>query len=254
VIDLHCHVLAGIDDGPQTIDGSLELARAAAEAGTDTLLATPHVNETHPNGAATIAALRDALAARLAAEGIPLELRAGAEIAVSHVSALEPDELARLSLGGGPYLLIEPPYAPLATGVDVIVRGLLGRGHRVLLAHPERCPGFQRDPAMVERLVDEGVLTSITAASLVGRFGGTVRRFAVHLLERGLAHNVASDAHDHVRRPPGLANDIEEAGFGALSEWLTEEVPAAILAGEEIPQRPQHALAGAGTRRWWRRR
>jgi protein-tyrosine phosphatase len=252
VIDLHSHVLPGIDDGPPTIEGSLALARAAAEAGTTTLVATPHVNATHPNDPATIGALRDELAARLAAEGIALELRAGAEIAVSHVSEIAPPELAQLSLGGGPYLLIEPPYAPLATGVDAIVVDLLARGHEVLLAHPERCPGFQRDPGMVERLVDEGALTSITSASLAGRFGGTVRRFAVRLLERGLVHNVASDAHDDVRRPPGIEHDLEQAGFGALAEWLTLQVPAAILAGEEIPPRPQPVTTGAGRGRWWR--
>jgi protein-tyrosine phosphatase len=253
VIDLHSHVLPGIDDGPKTVEGSLELARAAAEAGTATLLATPHVNATHPNDAATIAALCERLATRLAAEDIPLELRPGAEIAVTHVSALAPEELARLTLGGGPYLLIEPPYAPIAAGVEAIVLDLLAHGHRVLLAHPERCPGFQRDPAIVERLVGEGVLTSITATSLAGRFGGGVRRFALRLIERGLAHNVASDAHDHVRRPPGIARDLQDAGLAGLSGWLTEEVPAAILAGEEIPPRPQVALAGAGARRWWRR-
>jgi protein-tyrosine phosphatase len=254
VIDLHCHVLAGIDDGPASIDGSLALARAAAEGGTRTLLATPHVNATHPNDATTIAALRDELAGLLAAEGIPLELRAGAEIAVTHVSEMEPEELARLSLGGGPYLLIEPPYAPIATGVEGIVNELLARGHRVLLAHPERCPGFQRDPGIVERLVDAGVLTSITATSLAGRFGGTVRRFAVRLLEQELVHNVASDAHDEVRRPPSIAPELRQAGLGALGEWLTEEVPAAILAGEEIPPRPHHGLAAAGGRRRWFRR
>ncbi len=246
-------MLAGIDDGPPTIEGSLALARAAAEAGTGTLVATPHVNATHPNDADTIAALREQLAARLAEEGIPLELLSGAEIAVSQVSAIAEDELARLTLGGGPYLLIEPPYAPLATGVDAIVLELLDRGHRVLLAHPERCPGFQREPALVERLVDEGVLTSITAASLAGRFGGTVRRFALRLLERGLVHNVASDAHDHARRPPGLAAPLEDAGLGALGDWLTEQVPAAILAGEEIPLRPQAAITGGAGRRWWQR-
>jgi protein-tyrosine phosphatase len=247
VIDLHSHVLPGIDDGPRTLEGSLELARAATAAGIDTLVATPHVSTAHPNDAETIARRRDELASAIEREGLELELLGGAEIAVSHIGEIAPEELFRLSLGGGPYLLVEPPYAPLAAGVEGIVREQLARGHRVLLAHPERCPGFQRDPRIVEDLVADGVLTSITAGSLGGRFGGSVRRFAISLLERDLVHNVASDAHDHVRRPPGIADEVREAGFGGLCDWLAQEVPAAILSGARIPPRPAVARS---TRRW----
>ncbi len=107
------------------------------------------------------------------------------------------------------------------TGLDGVVMALQGAGHRVVLAHPERCPALHREPRIVESLVRGGVLTSITAGSLVGRFGGEVRRFARHLLEQGLVHNVASDAHDATRRPPGMAAELEEAGFAKLADWLT---------------------------------
>ena len=255
VIDLHCHVLPGIDDGPDTIAGSVALARAAAAAGTRTLVATPHVSWRYPNEPDAIARLVDEVKARLAAEGVALELRPGAEIAMTRLVDIDPAQLPRLSLGGGPWLLIEPPFTPVATGLDTVMLDLQQRGHRILLAHPERCPAFHRDPRMLESLVRAGVLTSITAGSLVGHFGEPVRRFALELARDGLIHNVASDAHDHVNRPPGMADELRQAGLGPLTEWLTQEVPAAILGGDEIPPRPAVALPGIGTprRRWWRR-
>jgi protein-tyrosine phosphatase len=257
MIDLHCHVLPGIDDGPATIEGSLALARAAAAAGTRVLLATPHVSWSYPaNDADTIAALVDELNARLEAEEIALEVRAGAELAITRLIEIAPAELARLSLGGSPWLLVEPPFAPTITGLDSILLDLQRQGHRILLAHPERCHAFHRDPQMLESLVRAGVLTSITAGSLVGRFGNQVRRFALSLARDGLIHNVASDAHDSVHRPPGTAAELREAGLEPLADWLTEQVPAAILAGRaEIPPRPAVELPGiAPARRRWRRR
>lgn len=255
VIDLHCHVLPGIDDGPATAEGSLALARVAAQAGTRTLVATPHVSWRYPNTQETIARSLDELSARLAEQEIPIELRAGAEIAITRLPELEQEQLHTLGLGGGPWLLIEPPFSAVATGLDVILRDLLSRGHRVLLAHPERCPAFQRDPQMLLSLVRDGVRTSITAGSLTGQFGGDVRRFAMRLFEERLVHNVASDAHDDDRRPPRIVDQLQQAGLGALREWLTEEAPAAILAGEDVPPRPAGALAGARQRRLpWRPR
>ena len=171
MIDLHSHVLSGIDDGPATIEGSVALARAAAAAGTRTLVATPHVSPRYPNDAATIAELVAELNVRLAAEGVELEVLSGAEIAITSVVEIEPSQLARLGLGGGGWLLMEPPFTPIATGLENIASFLQGEGHRILLAHPERCPAFHRDPAMLRSLVASGVATSITAGSLVGRFG-----------------------------------------------------------------------------------
>jgi protein-tyrosine phosphatase len=256
VIDLHCHVLPGIDDGPATIDGSLALARAASAAGIETLVATPHVSTRYPNDAATIARLAEDLNARLAAEAIPLEVRAGAELAATHVAELEPGELDRLGLGGGHWLLLEPPFAAVVAGLEEIAAELQDRGHRLLLAHPERCEAFQRDPRTLHALIGAGVCTSITASSLVGRFGTKPRRFALGMLKEGLVHNVTSDAHDDVRRPPGMAAEIADAGFAALTEWLTHDVPAAILADQELPPRPARAAGGIAARanRLWRKR
>jgi len=255
MIDLHSHVLAGIDDGPEAIEGSLALARAAADAGTRVLVATPHVSWNYPNDADTIAALVEDLNARLTAEAVALEIRAGAEIAMTRLIDIAPAELARLRLGGGPWLLVEPPFAPMVTGLDSILLDLQRQGHRILLAHPERCQAFHRDPQMLSSLVRAGVLTSVTAGSLVGRFGGEVRRFALSLARERLIHNVASDAHDNVRRPPGTAAELRQAGLEPLADWLTEQVPAAILGGGEIPPRPEVELSSIEPVRqpWWRR-
>ncbi len=245
VIDLHCHVLPGIDDGPETIAGSLALARAAADVGVRTLVATPHVSWRYPNDAATIGELVDELRGRLAAEGVDLELRAGAEVAMTRIAEIEEAELARLRLGGGEWLLLEPPFSPVVTALEAIVQEVQRRGNRVLLAHPERCPALHRDPRMLGSLVRDGALTSITAGSLVGRFGGTVRRFALRLVQEELVHNVASDAHDLAGRAPGIAAELDQAGLAPLAEWLTETVPAAILDGGPIPARPAIALRRA---------
>ncbi len=252
MIDLHCHILPGIDDGPETIEGSLSLARAASAAGTRTLVATPHVSVRYPNDAAMIARLVEELNERLAAERIAIEVRPGAEIALTSALDMAPEQLAQLGLGGGSWLLIEPPYTPAAVGVDSILLDILGRGHRVVLAHPERCPAFHRDRAVLESVVRAGILTSITAGSLVGRFGGQVRRFALGLVRDGLVHNVASDAHDHSNRAPGMAAELRRAGLQPLAAWLTSEVPAAILAGGEIPPPPAGAIEEIQARPAWR--
>ncbi len=152
-------------------------------------------------------------------------------------------------------MLLEPPFTPVAPGLEEIVIGLQSRGYRVLLAHPERCPAIQRDPALLAALVRRGVLGSLTAGSLVGRFGEQVRRLALGLAEDGLVHNVASDAHDEVNRGPGVAAQIDRAGLEELREWLTEDVPRAILDGAEaIPPRPatRPLRRRRGLRRLWR--
>ena len=104
----------------------------------------------------------------------------------------------------------------------------------------------------------EGALSSVTAGSLAGRFGEQVRRFALSLFERGLVHNVASDAHDLAKRAPGMAQEIERVGLGALGNWLTSEVPRAILDGGAIPEQPEpRAPVRQSSPSWrsgWRRR
>lgn len=238
MIDLHSHVLPGIDDGAATIESSVAMARAAAAAGTRTIVATPHVSWTYPNRAETITALSCELGERLEAEHVPLEIASGAEIALTRAGDIDHAELPSLALGNSSWLLLEPPFTPVVAGLDATIMDLRSKGFQVLLAHPERCPAFQREPSLLDSLVRSGVLTSITAGSLVGRFGSMVRRFALEMVSQGLVHNVASDAHDCLWRPPGIRAELESAGLGSLSEWLTNEVPAAILGDDPVPPQP----------------
>src|SRR3954471_15272240 len=213
----------------------MALAKAQLASGVHRVLATPHVTWDIPTTSEQVATGVAAVNAALAEAELALEGRTGGEIALTRVAELDDDELRALALGGGPWLLVESPLTPSAAGFDNVLHHLQARGHRIVLAHPERCPAFQREPERLASLVHAGMLTSITAGALVGRFGSTVQRYAHELVRDGLVHNVASDAHDVNRRPPGLRDELEQAGYGEHADWWCDEVPAAILAGDEVP-------------------
>jgi protein-tyrosine phosphatase len=243
LIDLHCHLIPGLDDGPATMEETLALARAAVAAGTRTIVATPHIDHQWGVDPAQIEPGVVEVRSALAEAGIELEVLPGAEVALGRFVELSQEERDGLRLGDGPYLLLESPHTEAAGNFDSYVRQLLDRSEDVLLAHPERCPTFLRRPERLERLVNAGVLCSITSASVSGRFGSAVRALALDLLRRGMVHNVASDSHDAEKRGPGLREGLESAerelpGIGAHASWLTEEIPAAILAGTDLPARP----------------
>jgi protein-tyrosine phosphatase len=221
VIDLHCHVLPGIDDGPATMEEAIALGRAQEMLGVRTIVATPHVSYEWPE-----------VTAALIAEGV--------EVALTRAGDLSDDELTALRLGSGPWLLLEPPFSPAgSTGAHAAIVGLMHRGHRLVLAHPERSPLFLRDRALLEQLVASGALCSVTAGALVGRFGRDVQRFALGLMADGLVHDIASDAHGSgLRRPPGVGGPVDDAGYAELRDWLCSGVPGAIIAGEPLPPRP----------------
>ena len=257
MIDLHCHVLPGIDDGPSTMREAVALARVAHANGIGTLVATPHVSQVHVhNDAARIAQGVAEVRAALVREGVPVYVTTGAEVALGRVVDLDEDEVAGLRLGGGPWLLLECPLSPAAAhGFPTAARHVAGRGHRVLLAHPERSPAFHADPVgTLGPLVRDGMLSQVTAGAFVGRFGRRVREVALELLAAGLVHAVASDAHDPIARPPSIAAELAEAGVEEWTEWLAYEVPAAILAGDAIPPAPvvEPPSPPPGGRRWWR--
>jgi protein-tyrosine phosphatase len=244
VIDLHSHVLPGIDDGPPTLEGSLALARAAAAGGTRTLAATPHIDHRHGVDPAELPGRVRQVSDALRAEGIPLTLVAGGEIALSRSPDLTDEELRSLCLGSGSFLLVESPHVPTGGGLEPALFDLQVRGFRVLLAHPERSPVFLRDRERLRQLVSHGAMCSITAGSIAGRFGRTVRAYALELLREGLVHDVASDSHDDTRRPPELRDcfagaDRDLPGLSGQAQWLGHDAPAAILAGRELPPRPE---------------
>jgi protein-tyrosine phosphatase len=245
LIDLHVHALAGIDDGPPTLDSAVSLAVAAAEDGTGTLVATPHVSDRYPNTPESIATAAAALRTRLEAERVGVSVLTGAEIAIERLATLDDAALDALTLGAGPYLLIESPLRSSAGDVEGPLTRLLAAGRRVVLAHPERSPAFHRDPQLLGQLVGSGVLTSVTAAAITGAFGKTVRRFSEGMHDEGLIHNLASDAHDVGTRPPTLTEalaQIAKASGEAWEEWLVEIVPEAVLGGHPIPAAPRRPV------------
>jgi protein-tyrosine phosphatase len=258
VIDLHCHLLPGLDDGPATLDESIALARVACTAGIEATVATPHIREDYPFDPAMIAVRARELEQALAEAGIGLRVIEGAEVAISRVRDLTNETLRALCLGDGAYMLVESPYTHATTILEETIFDLQVQGFRPVLAHPERCPSFQEDPDRLARLVERGVLCSVTAASMLGTFGGTVRRFTSQLFSKRLVHNVASDAHDPVRRSIDLrggfdALEREMPGLVEQAQWFTADVPEAIVHGRELSPMPAPSRSRRKGWRGWRR-
>jgi protein-tyrosine phosphatase len=254
VIDLHCHILPGLDDGPVNADFSLAMARAAGDAGIQVVVATPHIRDDYDIDPAAIEEHVRELNAAVTAEGIRLLVLSGGEVSLQKAAELEDAVLRELCLGTGDYLLVESPYRSSEIDIEGILKDVQARGMRPVLAHPERCPIFQHDPDRLQRLVNSGVLCSITAASIAGGFGQTVRRFTLELFHDGLVHDVASDAHDHLHRPPDLLSGFESGegevhGIRGQATWFTVTAPVAILAGRPLPGRPD-APPRPPTSRW----
>jgi protein-tyrosine phosphatase len=246
VIDLHCHPLPAIDDGPPTMADAVALARVARDEGIETLVATPHVTTGLPeNDGPRIAAAVAQVAEALAGEGIAVELVPGAEVTAGRALELGDAELRALRLGSGPWLLLECPLSPVgARQFPAAARAVAERGFRIVLAHPERSPAFLGKPrGALAPLVEDGMVAQVTAGALVGRFGRRVRDAALELLRAGLVHNVASDAHDAVGRSPSIAAELEAVGYADWIPWLAQEVPRAILAGAELPAPPPQPSA-----------
>jgi protein-tyrosine phosphatase len=237
MIDLHAHVLPGLDDGPPTLDAAVEMARAAVAAGTRAVATTSHVDRGFGLGPAELAAARGRLAERLAHEGVELELLQGGEVAPERLYGLDDAALRGLTLGGGPFVLLECPFTPVGAGLEPMAADLQRRGFGVLLAHPERSPTFQRDPARLAALVEQGALAQVTAGSLAGAFGETARHAARAMLAAELVHVLATDAHDPTHRSPDL-RAVGDALDGAQLAWMTEAAPAAVVAGRRPSERP----------------
>jgi protein-tyrosine phosphatase len=242
VIDLHTHLLPAIDDGPGTIEESLELAATMAAEGVTIAACTPHVRDDHGTTPEAMEAALALLQAELAALRIPLEARGGGEIAIERLSALDPDARGRFGLGGNPrLLLVEFPYYGWPLGLGSTVTELRRDGTVVLVAHPERSPEVQKSPERLAAIIEAGAYVQLTASSLDGGAGPTAAKCARGLLERGLAHVVASDSHGRAIRRSGLGNVAHTLGDERLAEWLTTTVPAALLAAEQPPPRPCRA-------------
>jgi len=250
VIDLHSHVLFGIDDGPADLAGSLAICRAAAADGITAIAATPHVREDHPT---TPELMLERLAAVREAAGGLLQLLPGGEVDVAELDRPH-EELVRFALAGNPgYLLVETPYFGWPLDFADRVFRLASRGVRAVIAHPERNVEVQERLDLLEPLVRAGALVQLTAAAVDGRLGRRSQKAARQLIEQGHAHLIASDAHEPHIREVGMSSAAAAVGDEALARYLTVDVPAAIVAGRALPPRPEPAAArwrpGRRTRR-----
>lgn len=239
MIDVHCHPLPGLDDGPATVEDAVALASAHVDAGVTKVIATPHLSWEYDVTAERIRSGVNALRGELDRHGITLGVEVGAEVAITVAIESSAEELSAVTLGGGGWLLLEAPLALHAPSFQEMIQQVQSRGFRIMLAHPERCPEIHRRPGILRDLVGIGVRTQITATSLTGAFGSRVRELCFDMISDCLVHNVASDAHDVEHRRPGLREEIACAGLSDAITWWTEEVPGAILAGEMTPAMPE---------------
>jgi protein-tyrosine phosphatase len=239
LIDLHSHVLPGIDDGAETIDGSLDILRAAQADGIARIAATPHVRHDWPTRPEQMERLVATVQEAARASDIAVEVMPGGELDLAYADSLADDDLRRFGLGGNPgLLLLEFPYVGWPVGLPDLVFRLRVRGFTIVLAHPERNTDVQERPERLRELVDAGVWVQLTAASVDGRLGRRNAAGARALLDAELAHLIASDAHAPAIRAIGMGAAAEALGDVQLASWLTQEVPEALLAGATPPPRP----------------
>jgi len=238
-VDLHSHVLPGIDDGADSFDDSVEIARAAERDGISVLAATPHVRTDYPTRSAIMCLLVEDVRERLRTEGVGVDVRPGGEVALDMIPELGLDVLRHFCLAGNPrYLLVETPYCGWPLWIGVTFFDLRLGGMTPVLAHPERNSLIQEDPERLRPLVDGGTLVQLTASSLDGRAGRRAAQTAHRLLDRELAHLVASDAHRPTVRKVGMAAALDALDDVDLACWLGRDLPAAIAHERRLPDRP----------------
>jgi protein-tyrosine phosphatase len=234
VIDLHGHLLPGIDDGAANPLVSLAMARMAVAGGVTVQACTPHIMPgVYNNSGRQIRRAVAALQEELDQEGIPLRLVVGADIHIvpDLVAGLKSGRL--LSIADSRYLLVEPPHHVAPAHLDAALFGLMVAGYQPILTHPERLGWIRPRYELIKQLAEHGVWMQITASSLIGAFGREAKYWAERMLIEGLVHILASDCHDCRRRPPNLISGFERARALIGEREATHLVvtrPASILA------------------------
>jgi protein-tyrosine phosphatase len=238
VIDLHCHILPGIDDGALDLEDSVAMARIGAADGIEVIAATPHIRHDHDVRIAELAMRVEEVNVELRRAGVPVTIVTGGEVAETALDGLDEEELRAVSLAGASWILLEPRPGPLGDSLLESIDRLHEGGFRALIAHPER--HLSDDISVrIAKLVDRGALVQGTAAYLVHE--GT-REGMLALAGRGLIHVLSSDAHSsHGGRPLRVSEGIAALGeIEALRPhlgWIALEAPAAILRGD-APEPP----------------
>lgn len=239
MIDIHCHLLPGMDDGPASMDESLAMARLALADGIRGAICTPHWHPMFwPNERIAVAEAVESLRQRLQAEAIVFDVWPGSELSLDADLEVGIADGRLGTLNGGSWVLLELPGAYPPPGIDEFLLNLLRSGRRIVLAHPERYSFVQRDPARLYAWVEMGLTVQITAASLLGRLGPKIANLCRILLEHRLVHFVASDGHGVDNRRPLLRDArtlAEEIVGNADAVRLTEMHPLMVIRDEPLP-------------------
>ncbi len=251
MIDLHCHIIPGIDDGAADIAVSLAMARVSAADGVSVLACTPHIlpglyHNTGPQIRATLQQLQEVIRQ----EGIPLRLVPGADVHMvpDLVEGLRSGRI--LSIADSRYVLVEPPHHTAPQQLEDFFFGLLVAGVVPILTHPERLSWVPQRYEAIRRLVRAGVWMQITSGSLTGAFGKTAQYWADRMLDEGCVHILATDAHDIKRRPPDLSRgrDVAARRVGAIeAEHLVLTRPRGVITNQLPSNLPMPASADSVT-------
>ena len=239
MIDIHAHILAGIDDGPRSWGDALKLAKLAVQSGINTVVATPHYQFRNTlNTRERVGVQVEQFRKMLAEQGIPLKVASGSEIMLGPgvFEHLKSQQFATIN-NTGKYVLLQLPVEYLPVNVEEVILELRGREQVPVIAHPEWNWQVIREPNSIIKLIDAGALIQINASSLTGRSGYRAMRTAEILLLHNMAHLLASDMHCFETRAPDMARARRKAekliGIHSVKR-LVEANPQKILNGEEI--------------------
>ena len=235
MIDIHVHILPGMDDGPSSLADSLDMARSAVKCGTTTVVATPHcLNGMHHNLRGSIIEACREFNVQLTEQGIPLSVLPGAEARLCPEILDELDGGTLLTLNDrGTHISLELPQQVLPRAVVGFIHRLKQRGVIPVISHPERNQAIQRDPGILSDLVSAGALSQITGSSLTGSFGKRAFECCERIVNEGLFHFMASDAHSATARNPDLSAAVKRLGQlvgEERAQWIMTEAPLELIA------------------------
>lgn len=249
MVDIHSHVLWGMDDGAPTEEVSLEMLRLAAEGGTTDIVATPHSNSEFVYQPELIA---ERIAQLTAKTGGTPRIHKGCDLHLSFDNIVEAMENpSKYSINGHRYVLVECSDMHITGNMDHVLDQLLTVDLVPVVTHPERNPILQKEPKKLESWVELGCLVQVTALSVLGGFGKRAHVAAHDLLRKGMVHVIASDAHDPVHRHPKLDTAFAAVSkqYGAdIAELLFRSNPGKIIAGKYVSS---DRFVSAAKRSWW---
>jgi len=258
LIDLHCHILPGVDDGPSLVEDSLRMAECAVADGIHTLVATPHTfNGTYHTSLSHILTHIAYLKNKITENQIPINICPGAEVRIHQDMDRSVKEGKTASINdAGHYILVEFPYNMIFPGTRDVLFQLLLNGITPVLAHPERNLALQRNPDVLSDLVNMGCLVQLTAMSITGELGHDAMEYSLFLLKQRQAHVIATDSNNAESRPPILSHAVEATahilgGDTEAAEAMVTENPRAIIDGKplNLPE-PAKVTKKQG---WWKR-